>query len=660
MDYGRPLGSERLIDDTTRLIETSNPLGPTAGTSTKINTYIAYDPVSNLQTTKDYLIIRGPKFSTYQQNISLSFGQSQMQFSAPPPSPYIIVDRMVYVGVPMVINFFQLVPPGPAPLLQIGSFDALRAFPVAQITQTLAVTFNNNTVSVNYNDIYPELLRTWYKQDLDYRVYSAETSFQDQYQTYEEGFGASNNPLAGFDSYSPNMCLRGGFPLTILQNTNTVAQVACYITEPIFMSPFYFGDKQVPGFYGLQTFNFTFNMGSDLTRIWSHGTNPNGQHNFSSLNAQIGFSGTPGTGNPQDGNPALYFRYLTPFDDHTPPAINVYDYYDVQRYPTDMTATLAPGASVTISSNNIQFNSIPRRLYLYARRRNQDRTYQTTDTLASITSCVVNWNNVAGQLSSATARDLYRLAEKNGYNASWSDWLGQHISSLGGPLSGFGSMLPLDLGVDICLGPLEAPGLNGTFQFQANLGIRNPSRTQSIQYTFYIVAIFEGTFTIGNNQADRSIGVVSPQEMLNSNTWPVTDYQLTQSLYGGSILGNIKNFITKTALPFAQNTLLPGLRKGLEVGIPIAETLLSGLGGNGYGRGRGRGGWGAQGRSFASGSGLTLSTDESEQEETSNNSQQEEQGQEPQRQRQRPTRSAQGGQILSSSELRRQKRLRYD
>lgn len=125
-------------------------------------------------------------------------------------------------------------------------------------------------------------------------------------------------------------------------------------------------------------------------------------------------------------NPVLLFKYITPSLLQRLPRSISYPYFSVDRYPTTSNISFAPNSSQILQSNNIQLKSIPRKIYIFARRQNMDETFSTTDTYFAINNISLNWNNESGLLSSATQQDLYNISKKNGVNLSWSQWAGAY------------------------------------------------------------------------------------------------------------------------------------------------------------------------------------------------------------------------------------------
>jgi hypothetical protein len=426
-----------------------------------LQTVVANDPRIDINEKREFVILQGGQRVTYKPVISTSFSNSSAQFSAPPPSPGIIVDRKIEIRYPVTvtINATGNAATAGQPTIQSG-FDAFRAYPISSVTNTLTVTINNNASSINMADVIQPLLRYNTCRDTREYEYSTTPHMMDQYQTYEAGVGTNRNPLAGYnDTYYE--VARGGFPYTGLVNPNlqngvaTEAVINAELTEQLFLSPLLFGMGENSGFVGVQTMDFNFTYISNLARMWSHANIAGRTINSITVNL---------------GQPTLLFNYVTPKELQAIPKSVVYPYYDVQRYPTDANAPIASGASTTLNSANIQLQSIPKRMYIFARRRNADLyngvgAANLTDTFFEINSININWNNNAGLLSSASQQDLYRMSVSNGCNMSWEQWSGGPVNRILGTNEQFGaigSVLCIEFGKDIGLDQIECPGMLGT------------------------------------------------------------------------------------------------------------------------------------------------------------------------------------------------------
>ncbi len=122
-----------------------------------IPTVRVYDPRTLIDNVRSWAILSGGKQFSAQPVVSTSYSTTSVQFTANPPSPYTIVDRKVYVKVSFTFTFTGS--DLGTPLISLGTSDGLRCLPFQSCTDTLAVTFNNNSVNINSRDIIQCLLR---------------------------------------------------------------------------------------------------------------------------------------------------------------------------------------------------------------------------------------------------------------------------------------------------------------------------------------------------------------------------------------------------------------------------------------------------------------------------------------------------------------------
>ena len=530
------------------------------------------DPLIKINEERKFPVLKGGQRVTWKPVISTSHSNSSAQFTAPSPSPGIFVDRRIEISYPVKLEFTGT-PPVDTPnqnLIQSG-YDAFRAYPISSITNTLTVTINNNSSSINMSDVIQPLLRYNTDRDLQQHTYSTTPTMMDTYQRYPSGDQTMMNPLA---QYAENtyQTPRGGFPMEITNLSPTTATVEATLTEPIFLSPLLFGGQNKSAFMGVQTLDFNFTFIANLARLWSHSSGSGST--ISNITVTL-------------GTPTLLFKYITPKELQSIPRSIVYSFYDVQRYPTDAAMPFAPNEKRALISANIQLQSIPRRMYIFARKRNADITatvtsaIETTDTYFQLNDISINWNNNSGLLSSARQQDLYYMSAKNGFEGSWAQWSGGPVErALGSDpvqkLGTVGSILCVEFGTDIGLDNLECPGMLGTYQLQFSANFTNINQTESITPTLYCVVISEGTFTIMENRSIAQIGVVSKQDVLDSKFAPEVDYELLDDQYGGNFWSGLKDVGKsvfkgiKEAAPYAEKAAELGLKYG-----PMVAPLLA-------------------------------------------------------------------------------------
>lgn len=492
------------------------------------------DPICRIDSERYYAILKGGNRVSYKQYTTNTFSNSSLQYTTPPPSPQVIVDRKVLIKLPVKINFVGTSQPG-MNLLQTG-FDSFRENPISSIINTASSTINNASNSINLHDVIDGLSR--YNYDREIKAYNdtVATDYLDEYQHYEDAAGSNRNPLGGYGDNS-TFVGRGAFPIEVISNTDTEAEINATLYEYIKLSPYLWSKLEQSGFYGIQDMSWNFTLIGNLSYIWSH-SNASGS-TLTSVNVTIGAGAA---------RPALLFKYITP-DQLDKPSLSkpfVYPFYDVQRYVTDLSSFVA-GETRRVESTNIQLKSIPHRIYMWLRRPNSVQTFETTNSFFRINNISVNWENDSGLLASADSAQLYEMSVKNGLKCSWNEWYG-YTPNLAGQdndqIALTGSVLCLQPGLDIGLGPLEAPSSLGTYQLQISVDTTNISK-DVIAPSLYIVVVSEGTLTIHENRTIQNIGVVSQQDVLNLKDVPEMNYYDVMGYDGGDFLSSLKHGLSK-------------------------------------------------------------------------------------------------------------------
>ena len=307
---------------------------------------------------------------------------------------------------------------------------------------------------------------------------------------------AARNPLQNYgDAADGSQCPRGGFPFTIIANPTgdgvnpRTAIVDVAFCEPIICSPFYWGKSNESGFYNINTmdFNFTF-LSQTANRMWSHDDNA-GTNIFTS--STFVFGGLPnGPTSFGFGNlPTILFEYITPQENMIIPANMpiTYPYFDVLRFPTDLALNVAGSGPQFYQSNNIQLNSIPRRLYVYIRERNNDlySNASHTDTYFTINNISLQFQNKNGLLASASQQQLYEMSVKNHCKMSWNQWQGRvnkpglmvqaNPADFSNQMGTIGSIVCIEFATDIGLDSLQAPGVLSQSMLQVQVTATNVS-----------------------------------------------------------------------------------------------------------------------------------------------------------------------------------------
>ena len=545
------------------------------------------DPITDVTKINAYAILQGGNRISYKAFNTTSVSNSSIQFSCPPPSGNIIVDRRVFLMLPVRLTMTGTVVTNngaytPATSLVNAGFDAPRAFPLGGSIDTLSATINNDSVNINISDIIHAMTHYNIDSKLHAREYSQTPNYYDQSYNYSDLFGATRNPLGFWASgIEGNDIQRGAFPYTIVQNATvtpatgagTVATtiVDMLICEPIWLSPFFFGNAAFDdqGFYNVNSMDFNFTFINSGMRMWSHNAishvQDSGTGNFVTTNItniQMSFNQFSPSFSYNQVVPQVLFKYITPnlisYPTLSPTMPNSYQYFDVLRYPTDFPAITYASGAQQFPSNNIQLSSIPRKMYAYIRPNNSvlRNRCDITDSYYAINQVAIQWANASVLLSSASQQQLYLTNVKNNYSGSWNEWaaLGTY-NSVFPPTAGAaqygqgGGPLCFEFGTDIELEPDQAPGMLGQFQIQVNIQAANKNpggQWDTLPVTMYLVFVMEGTFVIpALGAATHMLGVISKNDILDAQTRPAVTYRNIEHQYGGDFWSGLRDFGNK-------------------------------------------------------------------------------------------------------------------
>jgi len=503
-----------------------------------------------------------------QQFPSNNYSTSSVSFTANPPSPKVIVDR--YALMTFYLDFEFTGTTTGTQLLNIGSTDALQAFPVQTNVTNIDARFNNAKISMATSEILPALLRIGMMQREKGLDFMCPTQ-QDASPEFSDLFGFARNPLGSYGDSTGELLPRGcDVYYNVISNTVESAHVQCVVTEPVILPPFSFGKQSdyAKGFMHLNNFDMTLTLSSNLATMWAHDQVSSGT-TLSSVAVTL------------YNNPVLSFRYLTPdalFYSSIPKAIS-YNYFNVDRYVTQG-PTLAPGASMTLPTTNINLKSLPTKLILFAQEQYSDRSVnKTIGTFAYIPQINVTFNGSTGLLAGASAQQLFQMSKSNGLSYSWEE----HSTQIG-------SVIIISFGKDLQIGSgaseITAPGLAGNYNIQANVTIQNINTHRSITFQLYMVTIENGSLVLAGNKTFLNLGIITPEDVLNSHEMPMVDYHAVQNLEGGGPFDFFKDIARK--IVSGAEKILPHVIEHGPKALSIARSL-TGMGGRKHRRKR-RGG----------------------------------------------------------------------
>jgi hypothetical protein len=544
-----------------------------------------------------YAVASGASSNTYQQFSAVSTSSSSMTFNIQVPSENIVVSREVLIQTDIYFTINITGVPNGEIAFNYGDTDAFQAFPLNSLFTTASAQINNTNVSSNLQDILPSILRLNDNREL-YRYNGMTPCLPDQaYKRYIDGVGAVNNPLGdyGDQSYDGDLIPRGAFPvsgLTLLHNitaggtdadpesTNVldtfVITGSIKVTEPLMgLSPFIYGDAvyNKQGLVGINAMSFVFNIDSSCKRFFSTAS----PYTFS-VNL-----GTQAQQNPFT-NTKMLVNFLSTQPTDLISARNVVPYMDLPRYLSlqSSTGTLAPGASATYNSQNIQINQLPDYFIVSVRKPMSTQTVKDSSTFFKINSISVNLNNTSGLLSSATPEDLWRISVNNHSTQSWTEFggsatLADNATGVGTSVRTTGSLLILSPAYDLSLPDYLSSGSIGQYNFQFQINCTNIDSVATVP-EICIICVNSGIFTTIAGSSNIYTGILTKQMVLDAKTNeesldPVSSVQYNRMVGGATMCDRIATASKK--LPIVRD-LADRARRMVGMGVPSGAGVQSG------------------------------------------------------------------------------------
>jgi len=581
------------------------------------------DEVLNLDDKINYAVLRSGQNISVQRYPAASATSQQLVFNVQVPSTSTIVSRNVALtstftitvaGTPAVgeylvnLSQYNLTNTAAPPAVFQGA-DCLAPFPINQMITNTSIQINNTTVSMPTNQILDPLLRCVDKKEFE-RWNSTCPTQLDKYANYTQALcqpynlGAGTGPTAGtpaqaqqlvrvpsfnspFNTFDDSNCnnnevSRGSFRiLSVAGNTlgdgvnarNVVITVQS--TEPIFCSPFLFGERvEQAGLAGITQINATFQMaGNSPTRVLRWVTSPT--------------CGAKAITNVTFDQATTYLElvYYTPKPSDLIPATVVTPLATYVNYilPAQTGTPLASGGTSQLQSNSIQLNSYPDKVWVWVDDFNKFQKNAgngaannlqgcgVADHYGSITGVAVVLNNASGLLSTYSREQLYRASYLSGCQQTFSefsglqqDWrLAPNIVGVPGEyISTCGSMLVLDMARIIpILQDYFAPGSLSTAQFQIQVSFTNNTQ-QSIIPQLSLLMMYSGILSTSNGSSSAfTSGILTKENVLSAMAVPrpITTEKLARYV-GSGLMSSLKS-LARSALPEVAHQLSPVVEK---------------------------------------------------------------------------------------------------
>jgi hypothetical protein len=456
--------------------------------ASEVTKYSVYDP-RIIQTKPKYAVEKGALSLSNVSFQAQTSDSSSVQFNVQVPSENVFVDRAVQWAATQVAQVFLTVVVPAAVTVPAGTpldgFIATAAFPLHQSVSQMSATINDATVTVNTQDVLPQVLRL---ADLrDARRQRTCPTMLDRYAKYPDTTAVKNSPLASWEETKntdevPNGGFNGlyfstatGKPIADTADADSGANVAAAVSggasyqnwqfisgvpcvqtgglaaggtysfsfyvawasvERLLLPPFIFADQMElsTGLFGVQNFQVQMNLAPSpiravrLTAASTLRTSAAGT--FAKVTpgaAPVWLTGLAG-GGMFYSKPRLAVQFLTPALDVPLPPKSIVPYMEFPRYIGTPNVAVAPSTSLqsgstSLPSQTITLPNIPDFLLVYVKPSAYSGADQC-DWSLPITGVSVNFDNFSGLLANHTQQQLYQMSVNNGVDMDWSEWSG--------------------------------------------------------------------------------------------------------------------------------------------------------------------------------------------------------------------------------------------
>lgn len=463
--------------------------------ASEVTKYSVFDP-RIIQTKPKYAVEKGAASISNVPVQAQTADSSSVQFNVQVPSENVFVDRAVQWKGSAVAKVVLTATGQPIPVgTSLAGLVAPAAFPLHQAVTQMSATINDATVTVNTQDVLPQVLRLADMRDA--RRQRTCPTMLDRYAKYPDSGVVKNSPLllwdetknsdevpnGGFNGFyfatspngqtpcgtqgplidAPKISYVNGQPFASeeidpAEDDTLTFYVVVTSVERLMLPPFIFSDQYElsTGLFGVQNFQVQMNIAPNPSRVFRCATAlsvraVDGAGTTTNFTSAVTWSTNANVGGIWTAKPTLNVTFLTPSLDVPLPPKSIVPYMEFPRYittglssvPTWTTTSL--GASDLISST-ITLPNIPDLLVIYVKPSSY--TASQGDFSLPITKISLNFDNFSGLLSTMTQGQLYQMSVNNGVDMDWSEWSGNGYVSHGlgrGDVPIVGSEPPADL-----------------------------------------------------------------------------------------------------------------------------------------------------------------------------------------------------------------------
>jgi hypothetical protein len=530
----------------------------------EVTKFSVFDP-RIVQTKPKYAVEKGAASISNVPVPAQTADASACQFNVQVPSENVFVDRAVeWKGSLVATVVLGTTGPAIAAGTPLSGLVAPAAFPLHQAVSQMSATINDATVTVNTQDVLPQVLRLADMREARRRRTCP--TMLDRYSAYPDPVSVKNSPLLLWDETKnsdevPNGGFNGFYFATDSSGATPVGATGSYggaeyvngqpiaptggvtagssltfhvvvtSVEKLLLPPFIFSDQYElsTGLFGVQNFQVQMNMAPSPKRTFRTARHISHSGGVTTLSvSSTTWSSNASKGQIWNSTPTLSVQFLTPSLDVPLPPKSIVPYMEFPRYiSTPLTLCDASvnqfSKSTLVTSNTITLPNIPDLLVIYVKPSAYDSSADA-DWSLPITNISMNFDNFSGLLSTMTQQQLYQMSVNNGVDMDWDEWSGFGYvpavkgaagASIGGRVGLVGGPLVLRPGRDFPLSSGMAPGLVGNFSLQFNLNVQNQTGSDKTP-NLYVIPVSSGFFETIKGSSRVIKGVLTEQDILGS------------------------------------------------------------------------------------------------------------------------------------------------
>ena len=337
--------------------------------TSEVTKYSVYDP-RIVQTKPKYAVEKGALSLTNVSFNAQTASLSTVQFNVQVPSENVFIDRAVDLTGTQCAKVTVTLAGAVGKVLASGTtlegILAPAAFPIQQSVTQGSATINDATVTVNTQDVLPQVLRLADMRDAR-RMRTCPTML-DRYQSYPDTTVVNNSPLQTWDqTTNSDEVPNGGFSgfkycgsdyvpgsatglvgyaivagVPVLTSSLTVGSsldfyVSWNSTEKLLLPPFIFGDQyeMSTGLFGVQNFQVQLNLAPTPVRSIRLSSQTTFASTTAGYNVTFAYNSavweSPSTWGMFKSNPKLSTQFLTPSLDIPLPPKSIVPYMEFPK-----------------------------------------------------------------------------------------------------------------------------------------------------------------------------------------------------------------------------------------------------------------------------------------------------------------------------------------